>query len=145
MAGLPPFPATQIRSNSPKTKRGKYEKTKDGTGFSSGAIIRVKAGNASEVVVDGLVFPTSIAFDAAGDAYVTTNGVGAPGSGEVVKFAGLTSLAGTPLPTSSSTPASLPVTGGTVANAPWIALGAGIALVAAGFLLRRSVIGIRRS
>ena len=34
-------------------------------------------------------FPTSIDFNEAGDAFVTTNGVGAPGSGQVVKFAGL--------------------------------------------------------
>jgi sugar lactone lactonase YvrE len=111
----------------------------------SGAIIRVKAGNASEVVVDGLVFPTSVAFDAAGDAYVTVNGVGAPGSGQVVKFTALTSLAGTPLSTSSSAPANLPVTGSAVPNAPWIALGAGIVLLAAGYLLRRGVIETRRS
>ena len=111
----------------------------------TGAIIRVKAGNTSERVVDGLVFPTSIAFDAAGDAYVTTNGVGAPGSGQVVKFASLTSMAGTALPAPSSTPASLPVTGGTGPSAPWIALGAGIMLVVAGFLLERGVFRIRRT
>lgn len=111
----------------------------------SGAIIRVKAGNASEIVVDGLAFPTSIAFDAAGDAYVTTNGVGAPGSGQVVKFTSLTSMPGTALPASSSTPANLPVTGGAGASAPWIALGAGIMFVAAGFLLERGVFRIRRN
>jgi sugar lactone lactonase YvrE len=111
----------------------------------TGAIIRVKAGNASEVVVDGLVFPTSIAFDAAGDAYVTTNGVGAPGSGQVIKFAALTSMAGTPLSASSSTPGNLPVTGGAVPSVLWIALGAGIALVAVGFLLGRGAVRTRRS
>jgi len=104
----------------------------------TGAVIRIKAGNASEVVVDGLVFPTSIDFNAAGDAFVTTNGVGAPGSGQVVKFAALTSMAGTPLAASSGTPGSLPVTGGSVPNALWLALGVGISLVAAGVLLRRS-------
>ena len=95
----------------------------------SGAIIRVKAGDASEVVVDGLSFPTSIDFNDAGDAYVTVNGVGAPGSGEVVKFAGLTAMAGSPLPAPESAPpaadaapatgeapATLPQSGGETSN-----------------------------
>lgn len=63
----------------------------------SGAILRIKAGTASEVVVSGLPFPTSIAFDADGNAYVTVNGVGAPGSGAVARFDGLTGIAGEPL------------------------------------------------
>ena len=63
----------------------------------SGAVIRVMEGDASEVVVPGLSFPTSIDFNSDGDAYVTVNGVGAPGSGQVVKFAGLTGMTGTPV------------------------------------------------
>ncbi len=63
----------------------------------SGAIIRVMEGDASEVVVSGLSFPTSIGFSAGGDAYVTVNGVGAPGSGQVLRFANLTSAKGTPI------------------------------------------------
>jgi len=110
----------------------------------SGAIIRIKAGNASEVVVDGLLFPTSIDFNAAGDAYVTTNGVGAPASGQVVRFAALTSMAGTPLSASSSTPEILPTTGGTVPNALWIALGFGIVLAATGLLLGRRAARVER-
>jgi hypothetical protein len=55
----------------------------------NGVIIRVKQGDTSVVVVSGLSFPTSIDFNAAGGAYVTTNGVGAPGSGEVLIFAAL--------------------------------------------------------
>jgi hypothetical protein len=106
----------------------------------SGAIIRVQAGNASEVVVDGLLFPTSIAFSAAGDAFVTTGGVGAPGSGQVVQFSALTSMEGTPLAAASpGEPSALPVTGGAVPNMLWIAVGAGLALVGAGILLRRAV------
>jgi steroid delta-isomerase-like uncharacterized protein len=62
-----------------------------------GAIIRVRKGDASEVLVEGLPFPTSIDFNAAGDAYVTINGLGAPGSGEVVLYKGLTGLAGQPV------------------------------------------------
>ncbi len=103
----------------------------------SGAILRVKPGGTSEVVVSDLSFPTSIAFNAAGDAYVTTNGMGAPGSGEVLQFAKLTSQAGTALP-----PATLPTTGGgepAHSVGGWIAgsLALGLGLLAAGFALRR--------
>jgi sugar lactone lactonase YvrE len=63
--------------------------TEQGPQPNSGAIVRVQEGDASEVVMDGLSFPTSIDFDAEGNAYVTINGVGAPGSGQVVKFAEL--------------------------------------------------------
>ncbi len=64
----------------------------------SGAIVRVKEGGASEVVVGDLPFPTGIAFDGDGNAYVTVNGVGAPGSGAVVRFDALTAMEGQPLP-----------------------------------------------
>lgn len=63
----------------------------------TGAVVRIKEGAASEVVVSGLPFPTSIAFDADGNAYVTVNGVGAPGSGAVARFDMLTSMAGEPM------------------------------------------------
>ncbi|MEN8374753.1 MAG: ScyD/ScyE family protein [Gemmatimonadota bacterium] len=57
----------------------------------SGAIIRLQEGTASEAVVSDLLFPTSIDFNEAGDAFLTINGIGAPGTGEVVKFEGLAS------------------------------------------------------
>ncbi len=63
----------------------------------TGAIVRVREGDASEVVVSGLPFPTAIAFDEAGNAYVTVNGVGAPGSGAVVRFDALTEIVGEPV------------------------------------------------
>ena len=78
--------------------------TQDGPVPDSGSIIRIKADSSSEVVVNGLSFPTSIDFNAAGDAYVTVNGVGAPGTGGVLKFADLTEMAGTAL----QVPAALP-------------------------------------
>jgi hypothetical protein len=62
-----------------------------------------------------------------------------------VKFDALTSMAGTPLSTPASQPASLPVIGGAVPDVLWIALGAGIMLVAAGLLLGRGVTRVRRS
>lgn len=63
----------------------------------SGAVVRVKEGAASEVVLSGLPFPTGIAFDADGNGYVTVNGVGAPGSGAVARFDMLTGMAGEPM------------------------------------------------
>lgn len=58
----------------------------------SGAIWHVHEGDGSEIVYSGLSFPTSIDFNEAGDAYVTTNGVGEPGSGAVVILPGLTTM-----------------------------------------------------
>jgi hypothetical protein len=56
----------------------------------SGALIRVAEGDASSVVVGGLSFPTAVTFNPNGDAYVAINGVGAPGSGQVVMYPGIT-------------------------------------------------------
>lgn len=56
----------------------------------SGALVRIVAGEASEVVLTGLSFPTSVTFTTDGDAYLAINGVGAPGSGQVVRYAGIT-------------------------------------------------------
>ena len=54
----------------------------------TGAVVRIHDGQ-SETVLDNLSFPTSIAFAEDGTAYLTVNGAGAPGSGELVKVAGL--------------------------------------------------------
>ncbi len=71
--------------------------TEQGPTPDSGAIIRIHEGDASEVVYDGLSFPTSIDFNEAGDAFVTVNGVGAPGSGELIMIPGLTGNEGVPI------------------------------------------------
>ena len=63
--------------------------TDQGPEPNSGAIVRIREGAESEVVLEGLSFPTSIDFNDAGDAFVTLNGVGEPGSGEVRKFEAL--------------------------------------------------------
>lgn len=55
----------------------------------SGSVLRVREGEASETILSDLSFPTSIDFNENGDAYVTTNGVGAPGSGELLVYRGL--------------------------------------------------------
>ena len=65
------------------------EITEQGPVPNSGAIVRVHPGSASEEVVTGLSFPTSVDFNADGDAFVTTNGGGPPGAGELRKFEGM--------------------------------------------------------
>lgn len=52
----------------------------------SGALVRIAEGAGSTAVLSGLAFPTSVAFTPTGDAYLTLNGVGAPGSGQVVMY-----------------------------------------------------------
>ncbi len=64
--------------------------TEQGPTPNSGSVIRIGEGETSETVLTGLSFPTSLAFAANGDAYVTINGVGPPESGEVVKYSALT-------------------------------------------------------
>jgi sugar lactone lactonase YvrE len=65
------------------------EFTEQGPVPNSGAIIRIGEGTTSEAILTGLSFPTSIAFAPNGDAYITINGMGAPGSGEVMRYPGL--------------------------------------------------------
>lgn len=79
----------------------------------SGSVVRVQEGDGSEVVLSNLSFPTSLDFTADGDAYVTINGAGAPGTGAVVEVAGLTNATGTPVADAlaaltASQPAPLP-------------------------------------
>lgn len=110
------------------------EFTEQGPTPNSGAIVRVMEGQASEVVVSGLSFPTSIDFNQNGDAYVTTNGVGAPGSGEVVRFDGLTSMEGTPI----EAPETMPETGAdTTPPLLGFTIMLGMLLVVAGLAVRR--------
>ncbi len=52
----------------------------------SGALVRIRPGTGSQVVISALNYPTSVDFNAAGDAILTVGGVGAPGSGAVVKY-----------------------------------------------------------
>ncbi|MEX2502169.1 MAG: ScyD/ScyE family protein [Trueperaceae bacterium] len=54
----------------------------------TGALLRIEEGSVTEVA-NGLSFPTALAFDADGNAFVTLNGVGAPGSGEVIRLDGV--------------------------------------------------------
>jgi sugar lactone lactonase YvrE len=64
--------------------------TEEGPQPESGALMRIMPGDStSEAVISGLTFPTSVAFDAEGNAYITINGVGAPGSGQVMKYPGI--------------------------------------------------------
>jgi DNA-binding beta-propeller fold protein YncE len=63
--------------------------TEQGPVPNTGAVIRVREGTDSEEVLSGLLFPTSVDFNSAGDAYVTINGIGEPGTGQVVVYEGL--------------------------------------------------------
>lgn len=110
--------------------------TEEGPVPNSGAIIRIQEGDASEAVLSGLSFPTSIDFTAEGDAYVTTNGMGAPGSGELVLFEDVTSKAGT-TSSAGAAPESVPETGGVPLNSAWIIVVAGVGLAGAGLFLSR--------
>ena len=63
--------------------------TDQGPTPNSGSIVRINGGDDFEVVVDGLSFSPSFDFNAAGDLFVATNGLGAPGSGQIVMFEGV--------------------------------------------------------
>jgi len=112
--------------------------TEQGPVPNSGAIVRIGEGDTSETIISGLSFPTSIDFTAEGDAYVSTNGVGAPGSGELVLFEGVTSMEGQEAPAGSA-PEEVPVTGGTPFNSAWSIAVAGVGLAAVGLFLERRV------
>lgn len=71
--------------------------TEQGPVPNAGSIVRIHEGDASEVLVSGLSFPTSLVFDQNGNAFVTINGLGAPGSGAIVRFDQLTDMTGEPV------------------------------------------------
>ena len=58
----------------------------------SGAVVRIGLDGSSEPLIEGLPFVTAIDVEEDGDAYVAVGGVGPPGSGSVMKFAGLASV-----------------------------------------------------
>ncbi|PNY80321.1 ScyD/ScyE family protein [Deinococcus koreensis] len=60
----------------------------------AGSIIRLGSGGEKTTVLSGLNYPTSISFNAAGDAFVAENGLGLPGSGRVVRYSQLTRYTG---------------------------------------------------
>ncbi|MFZ1757146.1 MAG: ScyD/ScyE family protein [Caldilineaceae bacterium] len=83
--------------------------TDQGPVADSGAVLRIAQGTGSEMLLDGLSFPTSIDFDADGNGYVLVNGVGAPGTGQVIRFDELTAAEGTPIgPVDASAPSTSP-------------------------------------
>lgn len=63
--------------------------TDEGPTPNSGAVLRIGPDGSAQEIISNLPFPTSVDFNADGDAYVTINGVGAPGSGAVVRFDGV--------------------------------------------------------
>ena len=65
------------------------EFTETGPTPESGEVVRIVKGGTPETVLTGLSFPTSIGFNSSGDAYVTVNGMGEPGTGQVVMYVGV--------------------------------------------------------
>lgn len=63
--------------------------TEQGPTPASGALIRVNDDGSHEEVLSGLMFPSSVAFDADGNAYLTVNTLAPPGAGQVLRFAGI--------------------------------------------------------
>ena len=62
-----------------------------------GQIVRVMADGNHLVVVDGLLFPNGMAFDASGNLIITHKvSFAIPGGGELVRISGVTEEAGTP-------------------------------------------------
>ncbi|MDE2562503.1 MAG: ScyD/ScyE family protein [Sphingomonadales bacterium] len=51
----------------------------------TGKITRVRPDGEKETVADGLNFPTAMTYGPDGNLYVSNNGIGAPGDGEVLK------------------------------------------------------------
>ena len=68
----------------------------------SGAVVRIGLDGSSEPVIEGLPFVTAIDVDDNGDAYVAVGGVGPPGSGSIMKFAGLAGTTAQDLPTTGA-------------------------------------------
>jgi uncharacterized protein GlcG (DUF336 family)/sugar lactone lactonase YvrE len=63
--------------------------TEQGPVPDAGSVVRINGGEDVETVVEGLAFATALDFNANGDLFVTTNGLGAPGSGQVLMFEGV--------------------------------------------------------
>ncbi len=55
----------------------------------TGSVIRIKPGGVKETVLSGLDTPTAVAFNAKGDAFIVVNGAAAPGTGQVLRYDGL--------------------------------------------------------
>lgn len=105
-----------------------------------GNVLRVRPDGTKQIVVDGLMLPSGIAFDRAGNLYVVANSVtfgppGTPPQGQVLRCAGV----------AAPTMPGLPNTGGGGGRElPVLPLGVlGLVAVTAGLLLvrRRSIAG----
>lgn len=55
----------------------------------SGSLVRIQADGKLQTVLEGLPTPSSVDFNAAGDAYLTINTLAAPGAGQVVMYKGI--------------------------------------------------------
>ncbi len=75
-----------------------------------GMLVRVGADGNHKVIVDNLIVPAGLAFDADDNLYLANKSTGFPGGGELLKYAGVTKVAGSPLVIrgSSSAPSASP-------------------------------------
>lgn len=62
------------------------EFTDQGPVPNTGSVLRIEPGQGSEAILTGLSLPTTLAFAPNGDAFLAINGIGAPGSGQIVKY-----------------------------------------------------------
>lgn len=99
----------------------------------TGRVVRVTAPDKLETIASGLTFPSAMTFGPDGKLYVSNFGFGSPaGQGQIVSIT---------LPATAPTmPTQMPTTGGgqRVGVTLWLALIAGVLLVAAGWLARRN-------
>ena len=105
----------------------------------SGRVLRVRADGTTQAVADGLNAPNGIAFDRAGDLYVTVNSSTAPQAGpqgQVVRFDGVAAAGGTTPRARAQVPTQLPRTG-SGGDPLWAGL-AGIGLLLAGLGIGRA-------
>lgn len=62
----------------------------------AGQIVRIGADGSKTVVLDGLMAPNGIDFDSEDNLFLTHKANGFPGEGELVRFSGVTAVAGSP-------------------------------------------------
>lgn len=75
-----------------------------------GLLVRVADDGNHQIILDNLIVPAGIAFDAADNLFLMNKSTGFPGGGELLKYTGVVSAAGRPIavPGSSNAPGASP-------------------------------------
>jgi len=76
-----------------------------------GMVVRVSPDGNHTIVIDNLIVPNGIAFDADDNLYLLNKVTGVPGGGELLRFTGVATAVGQPLPKPEGAPAGSPVAG----------------------------------